>query len=53
MCVMGVPGKIVRPVKSEEQEYMRWLRSHYLELAGRYVNGEFDWREDGAAPSGK
>jgi len=40
MCVMGVPGKIVRPVKEKELEYMRWLASHYVELAGKYVRGE-------------
>jgi carbonic anhydrase/acetyltransferase-like protein (isoleucine patch superfamily) len=41
MVVMGVPGKIVRPVKPEEFEYMRWLRAHYLELALKYVAGKF------------
>src|SRR5215212_3898762 len=25
MVIMGVPGKIVRPVKDEERKYMRWL----------------------------
>ena len=38
--VMGVPGKIVRPVKDKEREYMRWLVTHYIELAERYVRGE-------------
>jgi carbonic anhydrase/acetyltransferase-like protein (isoleucine patch superfamily) len=42
MVVMGVPGKIVRAVKPEELEYMRWLRMHYVELAEKYVRGEFD-----------
>jgi carbonic anhydrase/acetyltransferase-like protein (isoleucine patch superfamily) len=41
MVVMGVPGKIVRPVKAEELDYMRWLVTHYVELAQKYVNGEF------------
>jgi len=40
MCVMGVPGRIVRPVTEKELEYMRWLPPHYVELAERYVNGE-------------
>ena len=40
MMVMGVPGKIVRPVKEKEREYMRWLVPHYIELAERYVLGE-------------
>jgi carbonic anhydrase/acetyltransferase-like protein (isoleucine patch superfamily) len=41
MVVMGIPGRIVRPVKAEELEYMRWLSTHYCELAARYVAGEF------------
>ena len=40
MMVMGVPGKIVRPVKEKEFEYMRWLAAHYIELAQKYVRGE-------------
>ena len=40
MCVMGVPGKIVRPIKEKELEYMRWLAAHYVELAGKHVRGE-------------
>lgn len=42
MVVMGVPGKIVRPVKPEELEYMRWLTTHYVELARKYANGELN-----------
>jgi carbonic anhydrase/acetyltransferase-like protein (isoleucine patch superfamily) len=42
MAVMGVPGKIVRPVKQEEFEYMRWLTTHYAELAAEYVAGKFN-----------
>ena len=45
MVVMGVPGKIVRPAKPEEVEYMRWLSGHYVQLAGRYVAGEFEQAE--------
>lgn len=40
MAVIGVPGKIVRPVKEDEKRYMRWLTEHYVELAQRYVRGE-------------
>ena len=40
MAVMGVPGKIVRPVKDEELKYMRWLTTHYVELAEKHVRGE-------------
>ena len=39
MAVMGVPGKIVRPVKEQEREYMRWLTGHYVDLARKYVEG--------------
>ena len=41
MAVMGVPGKIVRPVKPSEFEYMRWLTTHYAKLAAEYVAGKF------------
>lgn len=41
MMVMGVPGKIIRPVKPEELEYMRWLSDHYIEVAQGYVAGKF------------
>jgi carbonic anhydrase/acetyltransferase-like protein (isoleucine patch superfamily) len=46
MVVMGVPGKIVRAVKDKELEYMRWLRGHYVELAERYVQGEFERNDE-------
>jgi carbonic anhydrase/acetyltransferase-like protein (isoleucine patch superfamily) len=45
MVVMGVPGKIVRPAKPKEVEYMRWLSGHYVELAEKYLRGEFDSNE--------
>jgi carbonic anhydrase/acetyltransferase-like protein (isoleucine patch superfamily) len=41
MAVIGVPGKIIRPVKDEELKYMRWLAPHYVELAEKYTRGEF------------
>ncbi|HXE53388.1 MAG TPA: gamma carbonic anhydrase family protein [Tepidisphaeraceae bacterium] len=41
MLVMGVPGKIVRPVREDDLKYMRWLVGHYVELAEKYVRGEF------------
>jgi carbonic anhydrase/acetyltransferase-like protein (isoleucine patch superfamily) len=37
MVVMGVPAKIVRPVKDEELKYMRWLTTHYISLSEKYV----------------
>jgi carbonic anhydrase/acetyltransferase-like protein (isoleucine patch superfamily) len=42
MVVMGVPGKIVRRVSEKDLKYMRWLPGHYLELAEKYVRGEFE-----------
>ncbi len=41
MAVMGVPGKIVRPVKPEEVKYMQRLARHYVTQAERYVRGDF------------
>ena len=40
MAVMGVPGKIVRPVKPDEVKYMQWLAGHYVEQARRYARGD-------------
>jgi carbonic anhydrase/acetyltransferase-like protein (isoleucine patch superfamily) len=40
--VIGVPAKIVRPVSDEDLKYMRWLTGHYVELARKYVAGEFE-----------
>lgn len=37
MLVAGVPGKIVRPVGEKDLAYMRWLTTHYVELATRYT----------------
>jgi carbonic anhydrase/acetyltransferase-like protein (isoleucine patch superfamily) len=42
MMVIGVPGKILRPVKDEELKYMLWLTGHYRELAEQYGAGKFD-----------
>jgi len=41
MVVMGVPGKIVRPIKDEESKYLAWLSGHYVQLARRHEAGEF------------
>ena len=40
MAVIGVPGKIVRPVREEEIAYMRSLTEHYVQLAQKHVAGE-------------
>jgi carbonic anhydrase/acetyltransferase-like protein (isoleucine patch superfamily) len=39
--VMGVPGKVIRPVKDEELRYMAWLTTHYVALAEKYVSEGF------------
>jgi carbonic anhydrase/acetyltransferase-like protein (isoleucine patch superfamily) len=44
MVVMGVPGKIARPIKDEDLKYISWLSGHYVELAHKYAAGEFDPR---------
>jgi carbonic anhydrase/acetyltransferase-like protein (isoleucine patch superfamily) len=40
MLVVGVPGRVVRPVGEKDLEYMRWLTGHYIELAERYTREE-------------
>ena len=37
MVVMGVPGRVVRPVSEDDLKYMRWLVPHYVRLAERYA----------------
>jgi carbonic anhydrase/acetyltransferase-like protein (isoleucine patch superfamily) len=41
MLVMGVPGRIIRPVNEKEIEYMRWLSRRYVELVQKYLAGDF------------
>lgn len=41
MVVMGVPGKIVRPLKPSEIDYRNWLSGHYVELARKYAESGF------------
>jgi carbonic anhydrase/acetyltransferase-like protein (isoleucine patch superfamily) len=40
MVVLGVPGKIARPIRDKELTYLRWLSDHYVKLAERYLAGE-------------
>lgn len=46
MVVMGVPGKIVRPVTEKDLAYMRWLSGHYVDQAGKYLAGDFEPTDD-------
>lgn len=39
--VMGVPGKVVREIRPAELEYTRTLQQRYLNMAKRYMSGEF------------
>ena len=41
MVAMGVPAKVVRPVRDNEFEYMKWLTTHYVELAQKYASVGF------------
>lgn len=36
MVVMGIPGKVVRPVNDKEKELMSWLAPHYVKLARKH-----------------
>jgi carbonic anhydrase/acetyltransferase-like protein (isoleucine patch superfamily) len=33
MLVLGVPGKIARPINEKERQYLDWLAPHYINLA--------------------
>jgi carbonic anhydrase/acetyltransferase-like protein (isoleucine patch superfamily) len=46
MLVMGVPGRIIRPVNDKEIEYLRWLSRRYVELVRKYQAGEFGTASD-------
>jgi carbonic anhydrase/acetyltransferase-like protein (isoleucine patch superfamily) len=37
--VLGVPGKVVRPLTPEEIATNTWIAEHYVERAGRYRQG--------------
>ncbi|HEX4123952.1 MAG TPA: gamma carbonic anhydrase family protein [Tepidisphaeraceae bacterium] len=52
MVVIGVPGKIARPIRDKELEYLRWLSGHYVELAERYAAGEDFSATAALAPKG-
>lgn len=39
--VMGMPGKVVRPIRDAEREYIRRVVSGYIELAKRHAAGEY------------
>jgi carbonic anhydrase/acetyltransferase-like protein (isoleucine patch superfamily) len=39
--VMGVPGKVVRPITPAEVEHTRAICAHYVEMARRHAEGAF------------
>ena len=39
--VAGVPGRVVRAVSAERLAHTRRINAHYIDMAGRYVRGEF------------
>jgi carbonic anhydrase/acetyltransferase-like protein (isoleucine patch superfamily) len=39
--VMGMPGKIVRPIRDEERAYIRRVIDGYVKLAQRHEAGDF------------
>ena len=41
MVVVGVPGKVIRPVNGEDRKYMEWLTGYYVQLAQKHVDGGF------------
>ncbi len=45
--VMGVPGRVVRPINEKEEAYLDWLAPHYVELARLYVDSPGDPRVRG------
>jgi carbonic anhydrase/acetyltransferase-like protein (isoleucine patch superfamily) len=44
MVVMGVPGKIVRPVTDQEKEYLRTIPPRYVEMARLHSSNREDPR---------
>ena len=36
--VMGSPGRVVRQLNDEEVARIRWIATHYVENAARYLN---------------
>jgi carbonic anhydrase/acetyltransferase-like protein (isoleucine patch superfamily) len=39
--VMGIPGKVIRPITAEELERTRSINAHYLEMAQRYARNAY------------
>lgn len=39
--VMGMPGKVVRPIRPDERDYVRYVVERYLDLSRRHVQGEY------------
>lgn len=51
--VMGMPGKIVRTIRDDERDYIRFVVEGYVELARRYINEYQNGRKDGDVKKGE
>jgi carbonic anhydrase/acetyltransferase-like protein (isoleucine patch superfamily) len=49
--VMGVPGRIVRATSDDDLRRTHAIAAHYLELAQRYVRGDFPQPWHGSGPA--
>lgn len=49
--VVGVPGRVVRPVTEKDREYIRFVTERYLDLGRRHAGGEFPNVVAGCVPS--
>ncbi len=48
--VMGSPGKVVRPIRDDERDYIRYVLRNYVTLAEAHAAGRFA-PYDGSAPA--
>jgi len=39
--VLGIPGKVLRPLTDKERQYIQWIPPHYVQLAQRWLRGDF------------
>ena len=48
--VMGVPGRVVRPVDDQLRERIQMTWVHYIEQARRHASGQFPFQERSSSP---
>jgi carbonic anhydrase/acetyltransferase-like protein (isoleucine patch superfamily) len=44
MLILGVPGKVARPINDKERQYLDWLAPHYVQLAALHYQAPADPR---------